>query len=118
MKQSKSFLATALALCVISVPVYAAQFDPDVSDHRAWSQIYEKKAMEQDAVIASHKKMKVQVGKYYGLDTSPSGTTDLAIGRDMQRHCDEIIIAAQNLQQELSEFAKWHEMRAAELEGR
>jgi len=106
--KNKLIIAIGFAWCLPLMAVYAAQSDPGISDHRAWSQIYEKKAQEQDVVIADHIKMRVQVGKYYGLDTSPNGTTALAIGREMQIHCDEIVAAAKKLQQELIEFAKWH----------
>ena len=35
----------------------------------------------------------------------------------MSSHCDAIIKAAEEEKAHLSEFAKWHQMRAAELKG-
>ena len=112
MKKTKRVFAAALVLCAFLMPAYAGQSGPGVSDHKAWSQIYEKKSQEQEAVIADHTKMRITVGKYYGLDTSPNGTMALAIGREMQGHCDEIVAAAKKLQQELLEFAEWHKNQA------
>lgn len=113
MTNVKWVFLTILALGVPLLSAHSESSNLEISDHKAWSQIYETKAQEQAAVVADHKKMRDSVGKYYGLSTAPSGTIDLAIGREMQAHCDDIIAAAEKLKEEYLKFAEWHEQYSA-----
>jgi len=61
---------------------------------------YESLAKAQDEIISEHRNMRFNYGK------------------GMREHCDALIKDAAALKEEYLEFAKWHKMRAAELEGK
>lgn len=83
-------------------------------DHQAMAASYEEKAAAQDALIAEHTQMKQDYKNRYFINEklTPSGKV-----KKMEDHCNAIINDAQKLKDELLDFAKWHRMRAAELQG-
>lgn len=97
------------------VAAYAAEKTQVASDHQAMAASYEEKATAQQGLIDEHTQMKKDYrSKYYiNEKLTPSRTLD-----PMNKHCDAIIKDATKLRDELREFAKWHKMRAAELEGK
>ena len=115
MKLAQAIVGTALAWS-LAAPVYA---EGDVSqvakDHLAMAASYEEKAAAQDALVAEHTAMKRDYKRRFYVNEK---VTPLLKVQKMEAHCDAIIKQAQVLANELQEFAKWHRMRAAELEGR
>jgi hypothetical protein len=75
---------------------------------------YEEKAAAQDALIAEHTKMKEEYKDRFYVNEK---VTPMATMSEMEEHCDAIIDEAQRLKDQFLEFAKWHQMRAAELQG-
>lgn len=97
------------------VSVHALEKAQVASDHQAMAASYEEKAKAQQGLIDEHTQMKKDYkSKYYiNEKLTPARTLD-----PMNKHCDVIIKDATKLRDELQEFAKWHKMRAAELEGK
>jgi hypothetical protein len=112
MKNIRLAVLTALLLAM-ALPV-GVQAD-EASDHQAFVASYEQKAAEQDALIAEHVQMKKD---YADRFVGPQKTGTPAQVKEMEQHCDAIIQDATKLRDEFLEFAKWHKMRAAELQGR
>ena len=115
----KTFNNTMLILAVVlglvsSAPVYAAEASQVASDHLARAASYEQKAQAQDALIAEHTKMKQDYRARFFINEKVSPTSQI---KKMENHCDAIIQEATALRNGLLEFAKWHRMRAAELQG-
>lgn len=87
----------------------------DPKYHESLAASYEQKALEQDALILEHQQMKKDVADR-AVSSPKSGPVPVV--KEMEKHCNAIINDAQILKTELQEFAKWHRMRAAELQGR
>ena len=98
----------------LSVPIYAADAPQAASDHLALAASYEQKAALQDALITEHTQMKKD---YKGQFFVNEKLTPMSKIQAMDDHCNAIIQDAQKVKDELLEFAKWHRMRAAELQG-
>lgn len=98
-----------------SLPLYAVEETQAVSDHVALAASYEEKAAAQDIVIGEHTKMKQDYKARFFVNEKVSPMNKI---QGMVEHCDAIIKDAQKLKSEYLEFAKWHRMRAAELQGR
>lgn len=116
MKRSKY---VALSLMILGMafqyPAFAAEVSDVIRDHKAMAASYQEKAAAQEPLITEHRKMKEEYQrKHIG---SPKAMPSSKV-TEMQRHCDAIAKSAKQLQNELLDFSKWHEMRAAELEGR
>ena len=112
MKKLQSvILATLLLAMALPVRVQA----DEVSDHQGLVASYEKKAAEQDAVIAEHEQMKKDYAARFSV---PQKGGKLPQIQAMEKHCNAIIEDATKLRDEYRDFAKWHKMRAAELQGR
>ncbi len=94
------------------VPAYAA--DDTVSQHEALAAQYEAKAAEQDALIAEHTPMNKKYEERFWMIKKAGKPKNVV---DMDKHCTGIVQNATGLRNELLEFAKWHRMRAAELQG-
>jgi len=115
MKLMQVVASTVLA-CSLAAPVYAAEDVSKVAqDHLAMAASYEKQATAQEALVAEHTQMKRDYKSRFYINEK---VTPLRTMQKMDEHCDAIIKPAQALATELREFAKWHRMRAAELEGR
>ena len=84
------------------------------NDHRAMAASYEEKAAAQDALVTEHTDMRRDYKQRFYLNEKVSPAAKL---RNMEEHCDAIIQQAKAEAAELREFAKWHRMRAAELDG-
>lgn len=114
----KAFVAVALALTVAlgMLPSwgYAVETDAAIADHEAMSVSYAEMAVAQDAIMVEHTHMKEGYKDRYFVNEK---VTPLDKIRPMEKHCDALIKAAEEEKTRLLEFAKWHQMRAAELRG-
>lgn len=104
----------AFLVLMPSVPVVAADPSDVASDHLVLAASYEEKAKAQDALIAEHTQMKADYKSRFFVNEK---VTPMEKIRKMENHCDAIIQSAETEKAELLEFAKWHRMRAAELQG-
>jgi hypothetical protein len=85
-------------------------------EHRDRAEYYKKKAAEYRADATSHKKMLADYSK--GVAKNPKDTGENPYIKKMRLHCEKYISAAENLAREADEMAKFHEMRAKEMEGK
>ncbi len=97
----------------LSHNLYAADQSQVIADHLKMAKYYDGKAAEQDALITEHQQMKTDYKKDYYINEKITPSARL---KKMEDHCDAIIKDAQKLKTEFLEFAKWHKMRAAELQ--
>jgi hypothetical protein len=98
----------------LSHNLYAAEPSQVAADHLKMAKYYEDKAAEQEAIITEHQQMKTDYKKDYYINEKLTPSAKL---KKMEGHCDAIIKDAKKLKTEFLEFAKWHKMRAAELQG-
>jgi len=96
------------------LPAFAGEEALAVADHIAMANAYEQKASEQDALISQHATMKRDYEKRHYMMKKAGVPAKV---EEMDKHCDSIIQAATNLRNEFTDFAKWHRMRAAEVQG-
>ena len=85
-------------------------------EHRERAEYYKKKAAEYRGEAESHKKMLADYSK--GVARNPKDTGENPYVKKMRLHCEKYINAAENLAREADEMARYHEMRAKEVEGR
>jgi uncharacterized protein HemX len=85
-------------------------------EHRERAEQYQKKAAEYRKEVEAHKKMLADYGKT--VARNPKDTGENAYIKKMRLHCEKYIKAAESLAQEADEMAKYHTMRAKELEGK
>ncbi len=85
-------------------------------DHRARSEQYQKKAEEYRREAAAHRKMLVDYSKT--VARNPKDTLENAYIKKMRIHCEKYSKAADALANEAEEMAKYHTMRAKEMEGK
>ena len=85
-------------------------------EHRERAEQYRKKAAEYRKEAEEHKKMLADYGKT--VARNPKDTGENAYIKKMRLHCEKYINAAEALAQEADEMAKYHSMRAKEMEGR
>jgi hypothetical protein len=119
MKTMKLAILGSALLLVFASPlrVQAAEVSDVIADHQATATSYEQKAAQQDALIKEHVEMK----KTYAQRYTPGNASKIGVPskvKQMEKHCNAIVKDATKLRNELLDFAKWHRMRAAELEGR
>lgn len=116
MNTKYALLSLVLALVLVSpVVVLATGGTDDPTHHEELAASYEQKAVAQDALILQHEQMKLDASE--NVAKSPkSGTAPVV--KAMEKHCNAIIDKAKELKAEFLDFAKWHHMRAAELQGR
>ncbi len=93
----------------------AAEPAQATADHLKMEKYYEDKATEQDAIIAEHQRMKSEYKQQYFINEKVTPVNRL---KEMEKHCDAIIHDAQKLRADYLESAKWHKMRATELQGK
>ncbi len=115
MKTPIKFLALILTLILVMPFAVTAGVTDDTASHEQLARQYEEKALAQDALILEHTQMKLDYAEK--LSPSPKGTNQAAI-KEMEKHCNSIIQEAQALKAEFLDFAKWHKMRAAEMQGK
>lgn len=116
----KKISITILSLAILSgfalyQNLYAAEPSQVTADHLKMEKYYEGKAAEQDAIIAEHQQMKSEFKQRYYINEKVTPVSRL---KEMEKHCDAIIHDAQKLKSDYLESAKWHKMRAAELQGK
>jgi len=109
-------LGLAILFVAVATPVVYAVEPAQVStDHLAMSKSYEDKAAAQDALISEHEQMKKDYKTRFYINDK---LTPMAKLKKMNDHCDAIIKDAQKLKADFNDFAKWHRLRAAELQGK
>lgn len=115
----KSIIATAFAIALLAplcgqasdAPLTIPQTAPE---HHARAADYQKKAADARADAESHRQMLAENKKA----RDPSRSTQNQWVTEMRKHCDGYIKAGDALAQQAEEMAKFHELRAAELEGK
>jgi uncharacterized protein HemX len=85
-------------------------------EHRERAEQYRKKAAEYRKEAEAHKKMLADYSKT--VARNPKDTGENAYIKKMRLHCEKYINAAEALAQEADEMAKYHTMRAKEMEGK
>jgi hypothetical protein len=85
-------------------------------EHRERAEQYQKKAAEYRKEAEAHKKMLTDYSKT--VARNPKDTGENAYIKKMRLHCEKYINAAEGLAQEADEMAKYHTMRAKEIEGK
>lgn len=128
------FLVSAMTLLLaIAVPVFSraegAEQDHSghasgqemkvpqtAKDHYELAERYQKKAAEYRAEIEMHKKMLAEYIK--GVAKNPKDPGENHFIKKMRLHCEKYIRAAENLEREAAEMAKFHTFRAREMEGK
>jgi uncharacterized protein HemX len=85
-------------------------------EHRERAEQYQKKAAEYRKEAEAHAKMLADYSK--GVARNPKDTGENAYIKKMRLHCEKYGKAAEALAQEADEMAKFHTMRAKEIEGR
>lgn len=115
----KKIQYAVVAVMVVSllagVPAYAADdVSEAVSQHETLAAQYEAKAAEQDALIAEHTPMNKKYEERFWMIKKAGKPKNVL---DMDKHCTGIVQNATALRNEFLEFAKWHRMSAAELQG-
>ncbi len=130
----RSLLISALSLILaMSVPVWShgqearqdhsshapeeqIKIPQTPQDHRDLAERYQKNAAEYRQEIDMHKKMLADYRK--GVAKPPKETRENPYIKKMRLHCEHYIEAAQALAREADEMAKFHVLRARELEGK
>ena len=108
-------VAVMVVSLIASVPAYAADdVSEAVSQHQTLAAQYEAKASEQDALIAEHSTMDKKYEERFWMIKKAGKPNNVL---EMDKHCTAIVQNATGLRNEFLEFAKWHRMRAAELQG-
>ena len=113
-KAALGFLLIAGLALLPATWAYAVEATQAASDHLAMAASYEEKVTVQDALIAEHTKMKQDYKERFFVNEK---VTPLGRIREMEDHCNGIIASAQTEKGQLLELAKWHRLRAAELQG-
>ena len=85
-------------------------------EHRERAKQYQKKAAEYRQEAAAHKKMLVDYSKT--VARNPKDTGESGYIKKMRLHCEKYSRAAEDLAREAEEMAKFHTMRAKEMEGK
>jgi hypothetical protein len=85
-------------------------------DHYELAERYQKKAAEYRQEIEMHKKMLADYSN--GVVKNPKDTSENPYIKKMRLHCEKYINAVENMEQEAAEMAKFHTLRAKELEGK
>lgn len=85
-------------------------------EHRERAEQYQKKAAEYRQETAAHRKMLTDYSKT--VAKNPKDTGENAYIKKMRLHCEKYSKAAEALAQEADEMAKFHTMRAKEMEGK
>jgi hypothetical protein len=85
-------------------------------EHLARAEQYRRKATEYRQEAEAHKKMLADYSKT--VAKNPKDPGENAYIKKMRLHCEKYIKAAEALAQEADEMAKYHTMRAKEMEGK
>jgi len=109
-----AIVALMMGGMLMPVAVYGAEAADAVEDHLALAASYEEKAAVQDTLIGEHTRMKADYKDRFFVNEK---LTPLNKIREMENHCNAIIAAASAEKGQLLDMAKWHRMRASELQG-
>jgi hypothetical protein len=130
-KFMKNVLRSLITLTIVSFAMFpfasvyaAAQNDtkpqakaPETAqEHYAMADKYTKEAAELQGEIAQHRAMLADYSK--GVAKLPKATGENSYIKNMRLHCEKYIKAAESLAAEDTELAKFHTLRAKELEGK
>jgi len=128
-KIMNGLLLGAMAALVVAAPSVgspraAAQNDSNrtvkvpqtAQEHYALADRYQKEATELRVEIEQHNQMLAEYSK--GVATNPKATGENGYVKNMRLHCEKYIKAAESLMAEDNELAKFHTLRAKELEGK
>ncbi|MFN0087154.1 MAG: hypothetical protein ACKVX9_17330 [Blastocatellia bacterium] len=85
-------------------------------EHRERAEQYEQKASEYREEAKAHRKMLADFSK--SVARNPKDTGENAYIRRMRLHCGKYSRAAEALAEEADEMARFHRMRAKEMEGK
>lgn len=85
-------------------------------EHRQHAEQYQKKAVEYRKEAETHRKMLADYSKT--VARNPKDTLENGYIKKMRLHCQKYSKAAEALAQEADEMAKFHTMRAKEMEGK
>jgi hypothetical protein len=85
-------------------------------DHYALANKYTKEAAELQGQIEEHQKMLAEYSR--GVVKNPKATVENGYIKKMRLHCEKYIKAAESLAAEDTELAKFHTLRAKEMEGK
>ena len=85
-------------------------------EHRDHAEHYQKKAAEYRKEAEAHRKMQADYSKT--VARNPKDTGENPYIKKMRLHCERYSKAADALAQEAEEMAKFHTMRAKEMEGK
>ena len=97
------------------VETQAIKLPETIQDHQAMATSYEQKAAAYRQEAAYHRAMLEKAAEAERINPKAQVHPRYEA---MRKHCEPIIRDAEQLASDMSEFAKWHRMRAAELEGR
>jgi len=116
----------ALAAIALSIgsPRATAQTDSNrtakvpqtAQEHYALADRYQKEATELRGEIEQHNQMLAEYSK--DVAKNPKATGENSYIKNMRLHCEKYVKAAENLMAEDTELAKFHTLRAKELEGK
>jgi hypothetical protein len=126
----RTFAASALLALAASLTVGAAakrdlasqtaaqemKAAQSAQEHRDRAEHYQKKAAEYRKEAEAHRRMLADYSKM--VAKNPKDTGENAYLKKMRLHCEKYIKAAEALAQEADEMAKFHAMRAKEVEGK
>jgi hypothetical protein len=85
-------------------------------EHRERAEQYKRKAAQYRQDAENHRKMLSEYAK--GVATLPKERGENPYIRKMRLHCEKYIKDAETLASDADDMAKWHLMRAKELEGK
>jgi len=92
-----------------------AKVPETAADHKARAEAYLKKAAEYRQEAKAHNKMATDYSKT--VARNPKDTNENAYIKKMRLHCERYARNAETLAVEAEEMAKYHNMRAKEIEG-
>ena len=111
----KNLMSVGMVLALaFPPPVYGLEATQAAQDHLALAVSYDDKVTLQDNLIAEHIKMKKDYNEKFFVNEK---VTPMKTLQEMEKHCNKIIESADKEKMQLLEFAKWHRLRAAELQG-
>jgi len=87
-----------------------------VQDHLNLAESYRKKATEHRREIETHKKVLAEYSK--GVAKNPKDTGENPYIKKMRLHCEKNMNDAENLARDAGEMARYHTIRARELQGK
>jgi hypothetical protein len=117
-KRSRWLPAAMTLLLAIAVPVFAQEMKvPETAkDHHEMAEHYQKVETQTREDIEMHKKMLADFDKTVAKGSTKAGENPYS--KKMRLHCERYIKAAEGLAAEADASAKFHTLRAKELEGK